>query len=239
MAATATARSSAPAKRRKPPARKPATRRPPATRRRQQTPIVGFVPVAAVRTVGGIADSGLVVRLTRGRWWIGLLGALLVGIVALNVFALSFSSSSSTAGRQADELKRQNSALRAQLATTLSNDEIQAAALALGLFTPEPGQVRYLKPDADDAAEAARRLRAGELGAGSATAVAAAPAEVAPVVPAETAPVTDPAAVAPLEAVPETAPAEPAAVDPAAAEPTATPAPDATAPDSGGGLAAP
>ena len=38
--------------------------------------------------------------------------ALLVGIVALNVIALSFSASSSDAARQADELERQNSALR-------------------------------------------------------------------------------------------------------------------------------
>ena len=46
-------------------------------RRRRQTPIAGFVPVAVGRTagaVGGLADSGLFVWLTRGRLWIGLLG---------------------------------------------------------------------------------------------------------------------------------------------------------------------
>jgi hypothetical protein len=56
------------------------------------------VPVAVGATagaVGGLADSGLVVRLTRGRLWIGALAMLLVGIVALNVMALSLNATSS------------------------------------------------------------------------------------------------------------------------------------------------
>jgi hypothetical protein len=181
MAATATARSTAPARRaaaraaaRKAAAGRPAPRKraprraatQPARRRTGHTPISGFVPIAVGRTagaVGGIADSGLVVRLTRSRLWIGLLGGLLVGIVALNVVALSFNSSSSDAARQAEELKRQNSALRGDIATRLSSPEIQAAAAKLGLINPEAGSIRYLRPSADDAAEAARRLRAGEL----------------------------------------------------------------------------
>jgi hypothetical protein len=218
MAATATARSSAPARRspaRRPPARAPGPRRTAPRRRKGQTPAAGFVPVAVGRTagaVGGLADSGLVVRLTRSRLWIGLLGGLLVGIVALNVMALSFSASSSNAARQADELERQNSALRGEIAARLSNEEIQAAATKLGLVVPEPGAVRYLRPSPGDAAEAARRLRAGELGSFGYVA----PVVTAPVVPAESAPVetvppTDPAEVAP-EVVPEaTAPAAPAA----------------------------
>jgi hypothetical protein len=197
MAATATARSTAPARRaaaraaaRRAAAGEPAARKrtparattQPARRRRTgHTPIAGFVPIAVGRTagaVGGIADSGLVVRLTRSRLWIGLLGGLLVGIVALNVVALSFNSSSSDAARQAEELKRQNSALRGDIATRLSSPEIQAAAAKLGLVNPEAGSIRYLRPSPDDGAEAARRLRAGEL---------AAPEYVAP--PVEAAPV--------------------------------------------------
>ncbi len=215
MAATATARSTAPARRapaRRTPARTPRPRRAAPRRRSGRTPAAGFVPVAVGRTagaVGGLADSGLVVRLTRSRLWIGLLGGLLVGIVALNVMALSFSASSSEAARQADELERQNSALRGEIATRLSNDEIQSTATKLGLFVPEPGSVRYVRPSPGDAAEAARRLRAGELGsAGYVAPVTTAP--VAPVdtaaletAPVETVPVTDPAVVP--EAVPEAA----------------------------------
>jgi hypothetical protein len=263
MAATATA-STAPARRaaaraaaRKAAAGKAATRkRTPARtasqsarrRRTGHTPITGFVPIAVGRTagaVGGIADSSLVVRLTRSRLWIGLLGGLLVGIVALNVIALSFSASSSDAARQAEELKRQNSALRGDIATRLSSPEIQAAAAKLGLFNPEAGSIRYLRPSPDDAAEAARRLRAGELGASDyvapvasapvapddAVPVETAPTETAPVPtdPTETAPVADPAAAAP-EASAQTAAPE----VPAAAEDAAT-----AAPVDGGGVTAP
>ena len=214
MAATVTARTSAPARRaparRSAPARpKPATRKPaartaaPAKRRRTgHTPITGFVPVAAAAgAVGGIADSGLFVWLTRGRLWIGLLGGLLVGIVGLNVMALSFSASSSNAGQAADSIRRQNSALRAQIAGKLSNSEIQAVAADLGLMMPAAGSLEYLNASPGDPKRAAERLRSGELsfGAGAApvetTTLATVPVEEVPVetAPVETAPVsTDP-----------------------------------------------
>jgi hypothetical protein len=77
--------------------------------------------------------------------------------------------------------------LRGDIATRLSSPEIQAAAAKLGLINPEAGSIRYLGPSPDDAAEAARRLRAGELGAADYVA----PVEIAPVetAPVETAPV--------------------------------------------------
>jgi cell division septation protein DedD len=125
------------------------------------------VPLAVGRTAGavsGLADSGLVHRLTRGRLWIGALTTLLVGIVALNVLALSLNASSSRVGMQADSLKRQISALRAEIATNgASNKRIQDAAANLGLIVPEPGAVGYLRHGADDATVAARRLASGEL----------------------------------------------------------------------------
>jgi hypothetical protein len=109
------------------------------------------------------------VRLARGRLWIGFLGALLIGIVALNVLALSFSASSSRAGAAADELERQNSAARAQIARDLSNGEVQSTATKLGLSVPEPGAIGYVKASADDAEVAAKRLRSGDLTQGSAS----------------------------------------------------------------------
>ena len=114
--------------------------------------------------VSGLADSGLVHRLTRGRLWIGALTTLLVGIVSLNVLALSFNASSSRVGVQADALDREISALRAKIATNgASNERVQAAAASLGLIVPEPGSVGYLRPRPDDAAVAAKRLASGEL----------------------------------------------------------------------------
>jgi len=72
-----------------------------------------LVPLAVGTTAGavsGLAESGLVHRLTRGRMWIGLLTTLLVGIVALNVFTLSVNATSSRTTRQTDVLQRQNNA---------------------------------------------------------------------------------------------------------------------------------
>ena len=150
--ATSRSRSSAPA------------RRGAAARPRSTTP-ARLVPLAVGRTavaVSGLAESGLVHRLTRGRLWIGALTTLLVGIVSLNVLALSLNASSSKVGGQADELKREISALRAKIATNgASNERIQAAAATLGLIVPEPGAVGYLRAGDDDAARGgqAPRLR--------------------------------------------------------------------------------
>lgn len=225
MAATATAR------------RATATRRAAATKRRrsgQARP--GFVPVtAAAGAVGGVADSGLFVWLTRGRLWIGLVGTLLVGIVGLNVMALSFSASSSNAGQAADALKRQNSALRAEIAGKLTNSEIQRVAARLALVMPGAGSFRYLRSSPSDAEHAAERLRNGDLVAGvssaaiapidttaTTTTVAAPPVDTT----LTTAPVTDPATVA----------SAPVATAPVS-ETTAPPA--TTAPASGGAVGAP
>lgn len=227
MAATATARPKV-AARTQAPARKRAPQRA-APRRRQHTPVTGFVPVA-VGAVGGIADSGLVVRLTRGRLWIGMLAGLLVGIVALNVIALSFSASSSEAGREADALKRQNSAYRAEIATLTASQQVQETAARLGLHIPNPNQIGYLRPSPGDAAEAAKRLRAGELGTAEYIPPAGTP--VAPVEEAAVeAPVTEPVATAPAtESAPEASAPAPAATEAPAAAPTAV---------SGGGLSSP
>jgi hypothetical protein len=163
------------------------------------------VPVAVGRTavaVGGIADSGVVLRLTRSRLWIGVLGSLLVGIVGLNVFALSFNATASKTAGISDELRRENSALRAQIAGGLSNERLQNAAARLGLVVPEPGSILYLDPEPGDAAAAASRLRKGGITIGS-TYVPPAPT-VLPAAPIAEEPVT-------------------AAVDPTVAEATVTP----------------
>jgi cell division septation protein DedD len=198
-----------------------------------------LVPLAVGRTavaVSGLADSGLVHRLTRGRLWIGALTTLLVGIVSLNVLALSFNASSSRVGTQADALDREISALRAKIATNgASNARVQEAAAKLGLIVPEPGAVGYLSPSADDAAVAAKRLASGELTAEAAYAAPAAPA--APVSPLTTTPSSPPAAaIAPAAAQPtETTPA----ADPAATTTTAQTTGPPASPTGAGGVSAP
>lgn len=203
-------------------------------RTRAATPTPGrLVPVAVGRTavaVGGLADSGVVLRLTRGRLWIGALAALLVGIVALNVIALSLNASSSKTAGAADALRRENSALRAKLAEELSNARLQKAASVLGLIVPEPGSIGYLRPGEGDAATAARRLRSGKL--------VAAPAYVPP----ETPPIAEPlesAAVEPAAAAPAVPATESEAEPAPAPAPSATPGAGGGTPATGGGVASP
>jgi hypothetical protein len=126
-----------------------------------------MIPNAAARTagaVGDIADSGVMVRMTRGQLWIGVLATLLAGIVALNVLSLSFSSSAGRVAERSATLERENSVLRAQLAKQLSSKRVEAIAASLGLEVPEPRDIVYLRPDQRDADVAARRLQSGEFG---------------------------------------------------------------------------
>ena len=201
-----------------------------------------LVPLAVGRTafaVSGVADSGLVHWLTRGRLWIVLLTTLLVGIVSLNVLALSFNASSSRVGRQADELKREISALRAKIATDgASNQRIQAAAANLGLIVPEPGSVGYLRPSHDDAAVAAERLASGELTAQSSYVAPLAPVSV-PTTTSTSSTTTDQAAVAqPTQTAPATDATATTTTSPPAAPATGQGA-GGVAPGGGGGVAAP
>jgi hypothetical protein len=172
-AATAAARrataEAAPARR--PARRRPARRAPARTAPRRaaprRVPAAHIIPGAAARTagaVGDIADSGLIVRLTRGRLWIAVLATLLAGIVALNVFSLSFSTSASKVAERSARLERDNSVLRAVLAKKLSSKRVEAIAASLGLEVPAPRDIVYLSADGRDPEVAARRLQSGELG---------------------------------------------------------------------------
>jgi len=182
-----------------------------------------------------MADSGVVVGLTRGRMWIVLLGVLLGGIVAVNLWGLGLSASTSGTATKIDELERQNTVLEAQIAKRSSSDRVQALAAGLGLESPTPKAVKYLNARGRDAAAAAERLASGEISVlaglpiapefGGAT-LGPAPAE--PVAPAPEAAV--PAAEVPV--APAAPAPDPAAVpaDPAAAPPAPAVSPTTTAP---------
>jgi cell division protein FtsL len=193
--AAAPARSPRASARRRPTSSRAQTARRPRTARPYAgTPMPArLVPIAVGRTAGavsGLAELGVVHQLTRGRLWIGALASLLVGIVALNVVALSFNASSSKATRQTDVLERQISTLRAQSAATgASSERVQSLAAKLGMTVPEPGAIGYVSTSSSDAARAAERLAAGQIRSGP---VPAAPGEDAATT---TTTVTDPAAV--------------------------------------------
>jgi uncharacterized membrane protein YgcG len=170
MAAAATARKAAP---RPAPRRKPrgARQAPTPRARARQAPAARLVrpamagaalfPQAAVRSAGAvrdISDSSLIMRLTRGRGWIAVLGAMLVGIVALNVVSLSLTAGSGRLSVQIDELKTEISGLRAQIDERLSAERVEAEASRLGLAVPDPKAITYLSASDADAERLAHLL---------------------------------------------------------------------------------
>jgi len=112
-----------------------------------------MLPVAALRSavaVRDLSDSGLIMRLTRGRGWIAVLSVLLFGIVALNVVSLSLNAGSGRVSQAVEELERQNSGLRAQLAEQLSASRIEGTAAMEGLAVPAPEEISYLSAEDGD-----------------------------------------------------------------------------------------
>jgi hypothetical protein len=151
------------------PARKGAARKASATgstaRATAQRAVAGgqLIPFAVGRTavaVSQLPDSGLVVRLTRGRAWIALLGLLLVGIVALNVVTLSFAASSGKIDEQITALEEENSILRGRDAKGSGVGTVRNAAGPLGLAMPNSDEIHFVEAGPKAVASAAARLAA-------------------------------------------------------------------------------
>ncbi len=167
MAATATARKAAPvrAPRRKPtPGLKAVPARTAPARHRTPTRRPGgqLIPLAVgtATAVGRLPDSGLVVRMTRGRAWIAVLGVLLAGIVALNVITLSVAATAGRIDQSIQALEQENSILRSRDAQRSGAARVSRDATALGLAAPMVNKVDYLHASPRDIQTAARRLAA-------------------------------------------------------------------------------
>jgi hypothetical protein len=144
---------------RRAPARAPQRAQP----KRRTTTAQPRIAVAAVRTaeaVRQLPDSGLVVRMTRGRAWIGVLGMLLVGIVALNVATLSFAASAGQIDEQITALENENSMLEIREAQKFSTARVRGQGAELGLAMPNTEEPKVIELGPDDVATAAGRLAA-------------------------------------------------------------------------------
>jgi hypothetical protein len=148
--------------RRAPAKRAPARRRPAPPRR----PAGHLIPIAVntATAVGRLPDSGLVVRMTRGRAWIGVLGVLLAGIVGLNVITLSLAASAGRIDQNIQALDRENSILRSRDAQRSSTERVRSEAAALGLTASTAEDVGYVQAGPDDVRVAAQRLAAAGTG---------------------------------------------------------------------------
>jgi hypothetical protein len=141
---------------RRAPARRPAPKRAPATTRPKFAVVAGRTAVA----VRQLPDSGLVVRMTRGRAWIAVLGVLLVGIVTLNVATLSFAASAGKIDEQITALENENSMLEGREAEHYSTARVRSQAAAAGLAMPTTEDPQVIEFEPADVATAAARLAA-------------------------------------------------------------------------------
>jgi hypothetical protein len=148
------AKSAAPARRAPAPARRP---------KPQRSSGGQLIPLAVGRTaatVRHLPDSGLVVRMTRGRAWIAVLGLLLVGIVALNVVTLSFAATSGKIDAQNTDLGKELSVLGGREAQMYSTGRIRSEGAAQGLTMSTIEEPHVIVAGPNDVARAAQRLAA-------------------------------------------------------------------------------
>lgn len=170
MAAAATARSAAPAPAptRRAPARKAPVRKAPARKApaRRKAPIRRpggqLIPIAAGAAIAvrQLPDSSLMVRMTRGRAWIAVLGVLLAGIVAINVMTLSLSAATGQIDRNLTALEEENALLRGRDAKLSGAGRVRHDAAALGLSGASIDRIGFVQASPDDAEVAAQRLAA-------------------------------------------------------------------------------
>lgn len=149
MPATATARQA------------PARRAAPSRR-----PGVQLIPIAVgtATAVRHLPDSSLMVRMTRGRLWIGVLGVLLAGIVAVNVVTLSLSAAAGHIDQNIQALEEENPLLRSRDAQRSGSARVRSEAGALGLAPATTDQIDAVRASPGDVAVAARRLAAAGSG---------------------------------------------------------------------------
>ena len=120
------------------------------------------IPIAAGAAVAvtQLPESGLIHRLTRGRAWIGLLGILLVGIVALNVVTLSFAASAGKVDERITALSQDNSMTQGRVAERYGQARMRHEATEAGLAIPTETAPQVLNFQPDAVAKAASRLGA-------------------------------------------------------------------------------
>ena len=109
---------------------------------------------SAFARVRALPDSRWLDRALRGRLWIWLLGAALLGVVGMQVTLLKLNSGIGRAVETTATLERQNAALEASIARLSDTNRVQVGAAGLGMIVPAPGDVGYLNSRPGDASHA-------------------------------------------------------------------------------------
>lgn len=135
----------------------PARHRYPAPAKRHQTRhLVG----RTAQVVTHLPESNAVVGMSRSRLWIAVVGALLIGIVAINVVTVSYGSMASGIETEIQTLQQRNAILKSHEISALSMPRVRDAALASGMAVPAPDEIHYRHFQKGDFAAAAQRLAA-------------------------------------------------------------------------------
>jgi hypothetical protein len=159
-------------------------------------------------------------RLVRGRTWIAIVAAALLGIVGMQVALLRLGAQIGNETATVNALIQQNETTRGTIGALEASSRVSREASALGMLYPQPAAVTYLWADAADV-----RLAAHRMGAPSAAAVAAAAARpLSTAVPA----ITPAASTTVSTATP--AGTTPATTTPATTTPAGTTTPTGTTP---------
>jgi hypothetical protein len=92
--------------------------------------------VRAIERTARMADSRFLDRLIRGRLWIPLVAAGLMGIVFMQVSMLKLNAGIGRAVQSASTLERQNATMRAQVSGMEAGSKIDETAKSLGMVAP-------------------------------------------------------------------------------------------------------
>lgn len=99
----------------------------------------------ALRRAAAVQDARLLDRLIRGRAWIVLVAAMLMGLVFLQVSLLQLNAGIGRAVATAQTLQLQNSELRSAISTVDSAQRVVQDAGNLGMVMPGPADITYLR----------------------------------------------------------------------------------------------
>ncbi len=89
-----------------------------------------------------------------------MIGALLIGIVLVNVLTVSYGAMASRVETNTEKLERKNSILSSSTTQALSMPRVRSAAAEAGMIVPTTTEIRYLESGPEVVAAAAQRLAA-------------------------------------------------------------------------------
>jgi cell division protein FtsL len=115
------------------------------TRPSEQPAVRASPAVRSAAFLRALPDHALLDRIIRGRYWIPLLGVLLVGIVAMQVEVLKLNAGIGRALEQTTSLQSRNEQLRAAVAREGDDQRIESIAAHMGMVMPPPAAIRFLQ----------------------------------------------------------------------------------------------